>query len=796
MLTLSYGNHTLIGVPAVHNRAVFAEIVNRTCAGEETRPDAVVVELDPAGAKAAAGWLTELGAASGEAPLPCMLGLSRRNKKIHPRFREAALHLQEATGLQLHEIAPDVLHRELGYSAVSLLCLSPADSIIEAIRCALELEVPLYGIDMDDTSLFVEGGAFTCRDPVSARDDFGTYIRLHGHLADRARDDHSNTRREIVMAARLKRLLMRHRRVLFTCGLGHWRNITRLLADEDLLPARDVPQEGPVTYTRVLVHPLKALQCMDIFPAITAAYESLRQPANCSASHSAEVDFQEQFQRCLERTNSRYFDALTDEGEKFSSPESNHGFISFGNYLINLCLLAQQFTPDLSVTLSTARSMMPGHFVNTLGDVFMEFPWVSPADFPNLPVIGPDTPQDEGNGEGSGRTVLQVPTLSPDGSPNSYERSEPFYMSAMHVEEGRGRMVPRWKWPEEPPPARSDEGRYCHHYIWPPCENLFYASMYEAVNIADACRQDLRTEAFTDSLHDGLDLKASLHSCISGKNRLFVRRAVKKPARPVRGEPVPAVYSGQLELQPAVFIFSRETEKRTFNWDYLRPGDSELYDDLSPKGKRLFDRLVGDRARTFVESIHVGELQPVPEYMKPWVRSLRLLHGSVRFGNPCVNFFQSAAWLEKGRFKVSPMVYGYGGVEEIIEMYRERHQIVVDRENWGNALIQIALPYTPVTRRVIVVAPKDFRISGDVRNEARRRRVELFQLPLSSFPTERINLIRRQYAVMAGQGGKEYPPELERIFGHHQHTYRNLLPREIRRQSRPRHTEQRKEERV
>ncbi|EKD33624.1 MAG: hypothetical protein ACD_75C02640G0003, partial [uncultured bacterium] len=742
---------------------------------------------------AAVAWLKELRAIAGQAPLPCMLGLSRLNKKIHPRFREAALNLQETTGLQLHEISPDVLHKELGYSAMSLLCLSPTDSMIEAIRCALELKAPVYGIDMDDTSLFLKGGAFTWRDPVSARDDLSNYVQVHGHLANQARDDHSNPRREIVMAARLKRLLMRHKRVLFTCGLAHWQNITRLLADASLLPASDVPQDGPVIYERVLVHPLKALQGMDIFPAITTAYETTRQLANRNTAHHTEVDFQEQFQNCLERTNVRYFESLADEGKKSRSSESNHGFGSYGAYLANLCLLSQQFTPDLSTSLNAARSMMPSLFVEALGDSLMEFQWASPSDFPDLPVIGPDIDHSKERDNGSRRATLKAPSVNSDGTRNGYETSTPFYLTTLHSEEGREKAFSQWKWQEEPPLKESETGRYSFRFIWPPCENLFYATIYEAINTADACRQDRKIEEFSDSLHEGLDLKASLRSCISGKNRLFVKRTMKKTARPVRGEPVPVVYSGQLELQPTVFIFSPETEPDGCYWEYLKAGDSELYEDLSSRGKRFFKQAGGKKGNILVESIHFSQCQSVPAQMVPWVSGIRFLYGSVRFGNPCANFYQSASWLEKGRFKVSPILSQEGGIQQVIEMYQDRYHLMVDLSNWGNALIQFALPYSSATRRVPIVAPKDFRISQDVHNEARRRKVELFRLPISHFPAERINLVRQQYSVRAGHGGKEYPPELERIFGHNQNTYQDLLPKEIRRQTSPRHNEQSKE---
>jgi len=786
MLTLSYHGHTLLGVPAVHNRVVFAEIVNRSCTNEGMRPDAVAVELDPAAVSAVAEWLEELGVISGQATLSCMLGLSRKNRRIHPRFREAALQLQEKTGRQLHEISPDLLHRELGYSAISLLCLSPTDSIIEAIRCALEMKVPLYGIDMDDSPMLVERGILNARDPVAARDNFSAYINLHGCLAEEIRDDHSNNRREIIMAARLKTLLLGYERVLFTCGLAHWKHICRLLADECLRPATDVPRHSPIIYERVLVHPHKAVQQMDLFPAITTAYEVMRQPATSHPGNSETMNFQKQFHICLEQACSRYFRLLDKERGKSRSPESNHGFGSFSGYLANLCLLSQQFTPNLYSALSVSRSMMPDDFVSALADSLMEFEWASPKAFPDLPVIGQDTCHNEKRG--SKRAVMKIPHKRLDGNRTDYEISEPFYLSTLHGEEGQGITAFSWQWQDEPHATGSEGQKYELNFIWPPYENLFYASIYEAVNIADAHCSEQRAETFSGSLQDGIDLKASLRSCINGESRLIVRRTIKKVVRPVVGTPTQAVYTDQLEMQPVVFIFSLEAATSTLEWEYLQPGGSDLYEDFSSRGKRMFDKVISNRESTLIESIHFAEPQSVPKHMEPWVKSRRLLHGSVRFGNPGVNFYQSAAWLEKIRFRSIPILSRHGSFEDIVPMYLSRHHIAINLANWGNALILFALPYALATRRVVVVAPKGFQISQDVRQEARRRRVELFSLPLSHFSAERVNQIRQQYSVKAGQGGKVYPPELERIFGHNQYKYQNLLPPEIRRQARPRHS--------
>ena len=49
----------IIGVPAIHNRAVFAREVNYLCSARETRPEAIAVELGPHIVAELVAWMKE-----------------------------------------------------------------------------------------------------------------------------------------------------------------------------------------------------------------------------------------------------------------------------------------------------------------------------------------------------------------------------------------------------------------------------------------------------------------------------------------------------------------------------------------------------------------------------------------------------------------------------------------------------------------------------------------------------------------------------------------------------------------
>lgn len=811
MLTLDFEGHTLIAVPAIHHRVVFAELVHRACADLAHPPAAIAVELDPAGASTIAAWLRELGVAPGQNRMPCMLGLVRRNQRIHPRFKDAVLRLQKETGRPLRELPADLLQRELGYAPVGLVCLTPTDSIIEAIRCALELGLPLFGIDMDETPTPVESAPFHFRDPLAAREDLATFVRQLGIEAASVRDDYTDGRREQVMAARLKTLLRCYHRVLFTGGLGHWASLCRLLADEGLKPATQVPQDGPVSYQRVLVHPQQAIAQMDLFPAITAAYETARRPASLGSTGDAVLDPMAEFQGCLDRAFRRYAEASASNADPDREGEGAHGLFAYTPYLLNLCLLSQHLVPNIAMALKAARSMTPAAFVGVLTNSLMEFDWASPRHLPDLPVISPD-PASKGSGGWIESAVLMTPragaTEAGDSRPRAlsslfhptppeeeqagplYQRSKPFPLANRQGTTGAGIREYAWRWGEEPRLTSRDGVNYDCQFVWPPCENLFYATQYAAIQVTEERALEQRSEPCEGPLLNGIDLKATLRSAMRGKQRLYVKRSIRPTISQVKGEPLAVSYRPQLELQPTVFLFSSPGEAVQGDWDVLLAGNHLLYPELSPRGQRLCTTAGFGPGNRFIESFSYQEALPVPVTMQPWVDAICQLHGTLRFGNPCINFWQSAAWLEKGRFKSAPILAGSIGLSAILGLYQARHQLAIDPADWANALILMALPYAQVTHRVIVVGPPGWRMGEAVRREARRRGIEVFRLPLNHFPAARIQAIRTRYAVIAGAGGKEYPPELERILGQRDTTYADLLPLEIRRQARPRTPDQ------
>ncbi|MBM3498290.1 MAG: hypothetical protein FJX74_06425, partial [Armatimonadetes bacterium] len=503
----------LRAVPAVHFRVAFAEEVHRLCADPATRPEAIAVELGPATAAAALDWLRELGVGSGQrVALPCMLGLTKANRFLHPSTRDLARELQETSGLELHELPPQLLHELLGYCAVSLLPLSPTDSIIEALRCALELEAPVYAVDLEDSAAR-ERAATMLEDPSLASGRVDAYVQRMERPARAHRDPDVDDRREAVMASRLSAVLAAHERVLFTGGLAHWLAIRELLQDPGLAPAPAPPVE-PATddaFTRVIVHPSLAIRHMDLFPFVTELYEEQRRPANERSRRPLQLDVQHELGAMLQEAYGLFFRCTGPQDQLDRSQEDCETKPDFERFLTNLCTVKGLAVPDLFHTLAAAQGMMTDAFCRELAEVLMRFTWATPDDQLDLPILAPDS-----TGERSGTRATYV---SRDGS-----RSRTFYIDDEALRGSSSVAVPAPReWEEHEPREKTAEEYSKDRRVWEPSEYLFTAFSLRAAQIAEGAADERTIEPFEGSLREGLDPKATLRGEIRGEKRPYVR---------------------------------------------------------------------------------------------------------------------------------------------------------------------------------------------------------------------------------------------------------------------------------
>jgi len=742
----------LDAVPAVHFRVAFAGEVHRLCSDPATRPAAIAVELDPVAAAAAAAWLRELGVGPGRrTTLPCMLALA----------------------------GPAPAGRTPADRMMRVLHLSPADSIVEAIRCAVELDVPLYGVDLEETA-GARDRPLLLEDPASAAHRLGEYVRGNAPYADFARDDGIDGRRESAMAARLRTVLARHGRVLFTGGIAHWPRLERLLRDEAVPPepAEPAGAEAPPALRRFLVHPALAVRYMDLFPAFVEGWETVRRPADRPGAFTPGegVDFAQKFAQLLGAAYDEHLAPRQERQQIDRRLEDLEARADFEQLLAGLCVVDQRRIPDMYTTLLAAKGTMSPGFCERLAGVMMRFPWAAPEDFRDLPVLAP-APD---GGEERAEIYERVP-----GSSHYWRRRGVVGVSSREVGgPGVGGPLP-WSWREWPPPEEREWTGVNQMINWPPVDDLVTAMSLRAMSIASERGERRRVEPFDGSMLDGLHLKSTLRAHARGDDdRYFVRDVLKRRA---------SAKSPSEGWDPIVWIF-RLGRLPGSEWDLLIDPVEEFF------RYGYFENPDAVRARVpprshMVEQVMFARRRGIAELdadsgAPPAVRACRaidhayelqgiLLYCPCHFASPA-----AAAWAERTECRRNPFVplenpFAWGRrtlSPEVLETFRTRYGVELDPGDWPGTMVRMAVPFAE--RGVTVVAPDSFALPDSIFGEAARRGKEIRVVPHSFLPRTALRKMSLWFAVPArvDQAGARIDEGISRAFGEEPSANRRLLP--------------------
>lgn len=762
-MTLTSANGELHCVPAVHFRFAFAQHVHARCNAAATRPDAIAVELGPRTAAAARAWVEEFaGIASPTGKFPCMLGLVGPNRRIHPSRREIAERLQVESGRELHELEPEVLKEHLGYSSSRVLFLSPVDSIIEAIRCAVELNLPLYGVDLDETA-DAERTQYMMYDPSLASGQVAEYVSRQEQYAVQHRDIEVDSRREAAMAARLQVIQQLHPRVLFTGGLAHWRPLRHLLTESTDLcanpPAIESREIQPDEFQRVIVHPLLAVRHMDQFPALVRRYDSRRPRVDVRQdeldAEDTRIDAADILQKALHAAYEKHFGRSQDiEDQLARLQEDWEAKADFEQLLANYCRVTQQYVPDIISLLSIAQGVMSDEFCRVLAEILMHFDWATPEQFCGLPILAPSAIQTGSH--------LRVEYVSPDGKYSKYFFIDP--------RPGGGRYDVRipipWQWKDVAPPPTKTAGA---NRSWVPRDYLTTALTFRASEIATAEQETRQTTPFEGSLLDGVDVKSTLRSFIRGDDRIQVRD-IRRPRRRNAFK--------TSNPFPVVWIFHPGTDER-YTWfpfgDSLQDLSIQLDD---PQPLREMSARFGDWMTEGFAYVHEHGLASMPEDRSREIRQLDL-RGLLLYMPGHFEFPQYAAWANQFADRESerqvPFPLRPVG-DDTFQTLGEQHGLRFDGEDWPEMLVRAAIPYA--LRAVTVILPDKLTLSRRVYQDAAARGISINSVPLSYFPKELLTKVSTYYFVSTtpSGSGNDYPDNLTRILGESSTEYRDWVP--------------------
>jgi hypothetical protein len=735
---------TLYGVPAQHFHHYFASIVHKACHEHPSPPLAVAVELGPTIAIATQQWLKELSLKHER--LPVMLALRTKNSYIRRSYREKVEQLKTEIGKDLHELTPDILKRELNYNEYSLLFLSPSDSIIEAIRCSFELDIPLYGVDLDNMANRLNISELQIESPLVCN-SLKDFVSRNMSYTDGHRDDEIDLRREIVMAARLKALLTTYPRVLFTCGLGHWNSLTNLLHDHTLRPAilPEVQQSSLDNFKRVVIHPSIAAPYLDSIPAVALKYENSRQMSiKRKRMIPAQIDPGRSFKAALTRTYRKYFRGVSDDAKNDRLSDSEL-IQPFEGYLKTLGMLKGLETPNISTIMNAATECGLSEKLNdAIADEFMSIPWTTPGDHPGCPLV---MPSNEEMTNTSGAIFM-----------NDGKGGKGDYFGTLPDNRHIDHYIP-YKWN-----VISSENRYFipgMNYVWNPYEYFLAVLSARALSASSAKKAVSKTVPFEGSLLNGIDMKQSVRAFAKGEEEWFVRdNGILKvyPSDLIRHFPIvwllnPNDDSGGWQL----LINQGEVFKK-----HVR--DKKKLQEIMDKNGTDMNAILGHgrtiRASDAPEGVH--------EYN---------FNGFMLWSPPSFNMFQVARWAEMTGYKKAPFS---SGISSLKNLYNRLYGLSFEAHHWATVLIMCAIPYAE--EFLTIVAPESYSIDREAINMARRYGIRLNRVSLSRFSLEEVKraAVCNMIPTPNSDRAQSFYKEVEKYLNEKKTEYFDQIPKQMR----------------
>lgn len=478
-------------LPVLHYRMEFAHLVR--LAFRQVKPDAVAIELPPT------------------LEQPFLRALERLPQVSAISYRT------ETSGR--------------GGSTVHLL-IEPADPVVEAGRLAREQGLSLHLVDVDTDHYPRTREQFPDSysiGRIGLAAYYGEYLSACAHEPAALED----RRREQGMAYRLQQLARKHVRILFVCGMAHLERIKVLFAAPQAPPLERVRREG---VTVANLHPESCREIMAEFPFLSALYEYRRRtlpaveddtgPGLRKRFHALELirGGREELPEAelLDNAIRRAARKLGPEGvfpdrqriiyhlfgeaarhyrQETGEPVHLWQKRAFFRFSRNCALGGGMLMPDLFQLLSAGRGCVDDNFAYALFRLATCYPWQKESsEIPTVTI----TPEEIWGGS---RQIRFRPRT----------RRQKGLSSLGFLQRKRERRPGEWL-------EGFDDSSICSY----PPEDLAiesYGNFLKAKGSRQLSEENSRTEKFTSSMLDGIDMRETLRNLHEGA--LYVRERLR-----------------------------------------------------------------------------------------------------------------------------------------------------------------------------------------------------------------------------------------------------------------------------
>lgn len=374
------------------------------------------------------------------------------------------------------EYQPDVEDQVV---PVSYVPIDPCQPVIAALRVAIQERIPRAYIDREVETW--TPSALSLPDAYALKKVSVDKFAAASLPAIPRPDSELHRSRVVVMAERLRELEARFRSILFVCSLAEWPWVkeaytekrTSEAVDEEVMPAElySVEHNG-------------LLFLLGELPFVTGLYEAAR--AELDDDENLSVDGLKQL---LLASRDRYKRELKSLARKVT-PKT---LASYFKYIRNLSLIENRLTPDLYTLILAAQQIFGDQFAVELAEVAKDYPY---QDQTGLPVFRMSL----GRGQLPTGDFCSPETRLP-GNPVSW-RTMQLNRKPPKIDQDQWRM--QW-----------NPYRQCS---WPP-EDVAIEKFRNHVKDAALAIMgaDLaKTEKFSTSLKDGLDIRETLRNWHTG----------------------------------------------------------------------------------------------------------------------------------------------------------------------------------------------------------------------------------------------------------------------------------------
>src|SRR5262245_11701955 len=440
---------------------------------------------------------------------------------LPPSFRDGV----ESAVRRLPEITA-VVQVEPGATRCSYVPMDPCQGVIAAIRLALGEHVPRAYIDFETDHYEANAGVFP--DPYALKK-----VSVEGFAAavlpaipPPGPGQHAD--RVVWMATRLRELEKKYQSVLFVCNLLDWPWVRDAYVRRLPVEPPDPAEAAPRTYR---VHPRTLAFFLGELPFLTALYERGR--SDLSPDENLSVDgVKELALECRDR--------LRDTLPRVAGRITPQLLAVYFRYVRNLSLIGRRLTPELYRQVVAAQQTAGDDFALTLAEVAREY---RPSDHsPHAPREEESRPHAEregydlrmGIGEADIRglgVVYMVNRL-----PGQVMQWRSCQLRRRPEPQERRRWLHRWN-----PYAQCS---------WPPEDQRIESFQRHVSEQAKALiGADLaRSEKFTTSVMDGLDIRETLRNWHTGD--IYV-----KIIPPTRGSIEVVVFLFDVPADPQLYTF-------------------------------------------------------------------------------------------------------------------------------------------------------------------------------------------------------------------------------------------------